>query len=241
VYAEDGAVAEIVERNEGSADCDSSFTEIHVGQDARVEYTKINALDSGAGYSDNAAAVEEDGTVNWLMLSTGADLYRSSIASRLAGARSELQYNLGFLAADDQHLDHIAHVIHDGDSTRCDMDSRGVVMDQARAVYRGVQQVEQTTSGTKSFQDEKTIMIGNDCEADTTPQLQINNNEVEATHAATTGHIDEEDLFYLKSRGVTAAEAKREIITGMFDELIETGNDHGKDVIHSKIAATLQS
>lgn len=239
VYAEKGSAAEVVERNAGGADCDSSFTEIYVGDDATVSYTKLNALSEGNGYADNAAYVADEGTVNWLMLSVGSTLYRNSITTRLAGSRSTLQYNLGFLGADEQHMDYTAHVIHDGDNTRCNMDSRGVAMDKARTIYRGIQQVAETTSGTKSFQDEKTILIGDDCEADTTPQLQINNNEVEATHAATTGHIDEESLFYMKSRGITENEAKREIVTGMFDNLIEHGNQQGKEVIHRKIRETL--
>jgi len=149
VYAEDGAIAEIVERNEGMADCDSAFTEVHVGRDAHVAYTKINALDDGTGYADSAATVQANGTVQWLMLSTGSALYRNSITTRLAGPRSSLDYRLGFLAAADQHMDHTAQVIHDADSTRCDMDSRGVVMDEARAVYRGIQQVSDAAGGTE--------------------------------------------------------------------------------------------
>lgn len=239
VYAADGSAAQIVERNTGSADCDSSFTEVYVGENANVSYTKINDLGQGRGYSDNAAHVASEGTINWLMLSTGSELYRNSILTRLAGSRSTLQYDLGFLAADTQHMDHTAHVIHDGDNTRCNMDSRGVVMEQARVIYKGVQQVENTTTGTKSFQDEKTILIGNECEADTTPQLQIENNEVEATHAATTGHIDEEDLFYMQSRGLNAAQAQKEIVTGMFDDLIGA-NGAGRDVFHRKIQKHLQ-
>ncbi len=239
VYVEDGAVASVVERNQGNGETDSSFTEVYVGEDATLHYTKINDLNTDLGYAENSATVQENGRFNVLLLSTGSDLYRNRWQTILNGPHAQYAYNLGFLAADEQHMDITTHVVHGADSTQCDMDSRGVAMDRSRTVYKGVQEVTENAEQTKSFQDETTIMIGNDCEADTTPQLQIDNNDVVATHAATTGHIDEEDLFYMKSRGVPEREAKREIITGMFDDLIEQGTDDGKDVIHRKIADTL--
>lgn len=239
VYVEDGAVATVVERNKGDGSTDSSFTELYVGRDATLHYTKINDLETDMGYAENAATVQENGQFNSLMLSVGSDLYRNRLTTELAGPRSSFQYNCGFLAADDQHMDITTHVVHAADSTRCDMDARGVAMDRSRTIYKGVQEVTENAEATESFQDETTIMIGDDCEADTTPQLQIDNNDVIATHAATTGHIDEEDLFYMKSRGLHETEAKREIITGMFDDLIEQGTDDGKNVMHRKIANTL--
>lgn len=119
-------------------------------------------------------------------------------------------------------MDHTAHVIHAADRTSCDMESRGVAMDASRAVYKGVQEVEEGAEGTESFQNEKTVVLGDDAEADTTPQLRIDNSDVEATHAATTGHVDRGDLYYMMSRGLREERAKQEIISGMFDDLLET-------------------
>ncbi len=239
VYVEDGAVVDVVERNTGGGETDSSFTELYVGTDATLNYTKINDLDTALGYAENAATVAENGQFTILMLSVGSDVYRNRLRTELTGPRANLQYRCGFLAGGEQHMDITTHVVHAADNTRCDMDSRGVAMDASRTIYRGVQEVLENAEATESFQDEKTVMIGDACEADTTPQLQIDNNDVVATHAATTGHINEEDLFYLKSRGVPETAAQREIITGMFDDLIDHSNEDGKDVIHRKIERTL--
>lgn len=237
IAVEDGAAAQAVETLEGDADQHTAITEIQVGADASLSYTKLNALDRGIGYVEQGATVGERGTISWRLTAIGSDLYRERTETVLDGPESTLDHRLGFLAADDQHMDITAHVTHAADNTRCDIDARGVALDASRTIYKGVQEVKENAEGTQSFQDETTVMIGDRCEADTTPQLQIDNNDVEATHAATTGHIDEEDLFYLTSRGVREAEATREIVTGMFDDLLES--DTAEAAIHRKIADTL--
>lgn len=237
VAVEDGAAAKVEETVEGDADQHTTVTEIRVGRDASLSYGKINALDRGLGYAENGAVVAEQGTINWTLTAAGSDLYREHTETVLDGPRSTLDHRLGFLAADEQHMDITAHVTHAADNTRCDIDARGVALDAARTIYKGVQAVEENAEGTQSFQDETTVMIGDRCEADTTPQLQIDNNDVEATHAATTGHIDAEDLFYLTSRGVREEAATREIVTGMFDDLLDS--DTAESVVHEKINNTL--
>ncbi len=237
VVAEPGSSAAVVERNTGAASTDSSLVEVQVGEDASLQYTKVNALGGGTGYADSAAQVAENASVDWLVLSTGADLYRNTVTTELAGRRSVLDYRLGFIAAGEQHMDHTAEVVHAADTTRCDMDSRGVAFDASRTVYKGVQEVADGAEGTKSFQDETTVLVGDDAEADTTPQLRIDNSDVEATHAATTGHVDEHDLFYMESRGLPEAAAKREIILGMFDDLVDEQEAH--DAVRQKIRDAL--
>ncbi|MDY6770101.1 MAG: SufD family Fe-S cluster assembly protein [Candidatus Nanohaloarchaea archaeon] len=237
VIVEDGAAAEVVERNQGSGAVDSSVVEVVVGADATLRYTKINDLDDATGYADCHARVAANGEVRWTVASTGADLYRNTVTTALEGRAARLDYRLGFLAARDQHLDHTATVVHAADDTRCDIEARGVALDRSRAVYKGVQEVAEGAEGTESFQDERTVLVGDDAEADTTPQLRIDNHDVEATHAATTGHVDEEDLFYMRSRGIAESAAKREIITGMFDDLFDAAP--ARLAVHRAIDAAL--
>lgn len=232
----DGASAEVVEEHRGEGVA-TAVAEVEVGLDATLDHARLSAL-SGTGYAVQDAEVAQHGEMRWTLLATGGDLSRLDTTTRLAGPRSRLDYRLGFLAAGDQHMDATAHVVHGADHTRCDMTSRGVAMDGARAVYRGVQEVLQGADGTKSFQDEKTVLIGEDAEADTTPQLRIDDNDVEATHAATTGHLDERDLFYMRSRGVDEATARREIVRGMLDDLFPE-NSILREEVHRRVAETL--
>ncbi|MDY6768601.1 MAG: SufD family Fe-S cluster assembly protein [Candidatus Nanohaloarchaea archaeon] len=234
----DAASATVVEENRGSGVMDAGIVEVHAGDAADLTYRKYNALEGGTGYADAHATVGADATINWLVVSTGADLYRSTVETVLAGPRSRLDYRLGFLSAGEQHMDHTARVAHAADNTACDIDARGVALDASRAVYKGVQEVEEGAEGTESYQDERTVLIGEEAEADTTPQLRIDNHDVEATHAATTGHVNEKDLFYMQSRGLTDAAAKRSIITGMFDDLAAAGD--ARDLLHGKIDAALR-
>ncbi|MCJ7479208.1 MAG: SufD family Fe-S cluster assembly protein [Candidatus Nanohaloarchaeota archaeon QJJ-7] len=237
VIAGEGSAARVVERNQGDGRVDSSITEVIVEEGADLRFERLNELGEAVGYSDSYAEVGKDARIGWTVMSTGSELYRSSVRTELTGPRSKLDYRLGFLSSGEQHMDHSSHVIHSADNTRCDMDSRGVALDSSRAVYKGVQEVKQGAEGTKSFQDERTVLVGEEAEADTTPQLRIDNHDVEATHAATTGHVDDEDLFYMMSRGLREVEAKRELIQGMFDDLLDS--DGAEEAIYRNVEESL--
>ncbi|MFB6166919.1 MAG: SufD family Fe-S cluster assembly protein [Candidatus Nanohaloarchaea archaeon] len=238
VEVEDGVEVEVIEENLGTGFLDSSMTEAVLGDSAELEYTRLNSLGECAGYSVSRVHTGENSTVDWTTVSTGSELYRNKVRTELRGRHSQLCYRLGFLSSSEQHMDHTAEVVHASDSTSCDIDARGVAMDSSRAVYKGVQQVDEEAENTESFQNEKTVVMGEDAEADTTPQLRIDNSDVEATHAATTGHIDKQDLFYMRSRGIRGERARREIISGMFEDLLDA---EAMSLVKRKIEDSLTS
>ena len=102
-----------------------------------------------------------------------------------------------------------------------DLVTRGVIDDVARSVYEGVQDVGSGAWDTNSYQRENTLMLSDGSEADASPKLIINNHDTEASHSATVGQVDQEELFYMTSRGVDEEDATNMLVEGFFIPVLD--------------------
>ena len=103
--------------------------------------------------------------------------------------------------------------------TNCRVDVKGVVSNGARVKIKGTVKIDKGASGSDSFLAMKLLMLDDKSSAVAEPELEIENNEVKASHSASVGRIDEEQLFYLESRGVEKTEAEKLIINGFLGEV----------------------
>lgn len=205
-------------RNEGLL---TSVNEIYVGENATVNYGAVEASDSELTYSRRKAVVGDYGSMNWLNSQFTGDLKRTKIETVLKGDNSETEKLAVWYPTGEQHNDISMHAFHYGENTRCQMDSRAVVDDKARSVYEGLQHVGDRADDTQSFQDESVLMLSDNCEVDASPKLMINDPNVEASHAASAGNLPEKELHYLKSRGLDEDQARRLIVKGYFEPVME--------------------
>jgi len=160
-------------------------------------------------------------TVNWVEGNVGSRLTKSSVETLLDGEGSETKTVGAFFGHDDQHFDVAARVWHKNEHTTADLVTRGVLDDEARSVYEGVQDVGKDAWDTSSYQRENTLMLSDQSEADASPKLIINNHDTEASHSATVGQVDKEDLFYMTSRGVPDKLAKNMLVEGFFVPVLD--------------------
>ena len=121
----------------------------------------------------------------------------------------------------DQHFDVGSRVWHEAEHTTADLVTRGVLDDEARSVYEGVQDVGESAWSTSSYQRENTLMLSDESEADASPKLIINNHDTEASHSATVGQVDDEDLLYMVSRGIDEDDATDMLVEGFFVPVLE--------------------
>ena len=220
VDTETSSELNITEEFRGSPEVQTSFNEFYIGDDSTVRYGAIESTDGGFSYAHRKAVAGRDATVNWLNSQFGGDLNRTKIETVLKGDNSSTEKTGVWYPVDDQHIDISLHVKHVGDNTKCDMDSRAVVDDKARSVYEGLQKVGNDAEDTKSFQDEKALMLSDKAEADASPKLMIENPEVEASHAASAGNIPEDELHYMESRGISGEQARRLVVKGFFEPVM---------------------
>lgn len=224
VETEENAELEIIENFQGNAEFFSTTTEIYAAGNSTVRYRELEGTASKFYHSLNTAETERDAKINWLTANFGAEKLRQLNRTRLAGDNSEVHDQGLFFLSGQQHHDVSKQVKHRAENTECRMNTRGTVRDSSRSVYEGVQDVGEEAPGTSSFQHEETLMLSDKSEADASPKLVIENNDVEATHAAAAGKPSEEKLHYLKSRGLDEREARKLVVKGFYQLLLEEIN-----------------
>jgi Fe-S cluster assembly protein SufD len=141
--------------------------------------------------------------------------------TQLAGAGSSARVTGAYAGHGQQHLDFDTTQEHAAPSTTSDLAFRGVLEDTATAVWRGMIKVDPGAQQTDAFQESRNLLLSKRAHADAIPGLEIEANEVRCTHAAAIAQVDPEQLFYLRSRGAGEAEAKRLVIEGFLEALVQ--------------------
>ncbi|WP_414836973.1 SufD family Fe-S cluster assembly protein [Candidatus Nanohalococcus occultus] len=221
VETEESAELQITESFEGSAENVTSFDEFYLSENSTVNYGCVQSVDADFIYSRKKAVLEDYSKINWLNSSFGGQLARTKIETLLKGDGTETEKLATWYPTGQQHIDTSLHVRHMGENTKCQMDSRAVVDDEARSVYEGLQKVEEVAEDTSSFQDEEVLVLSDKAEVDASPKLMIENPDVEASHAASTGSIDDKKQHYIQSRGLNDDAAEKLIVKGFFEPVLQ--------------------
>ncbi len=228
VVLERGAEVTVLQRCAGGPDADAppalvtAVVEAELGDGAHLRFIELQQWGEGAAvYATRQAMLGRDAHVQWLLGEIGGGTVRSSTTSVLEGAGSEALALLAFFAGGRQHLDLAATLRHHGPHTNGLLLAKGVLAGTARAVYRGTSDIRRGAKGSDSQQKENTLHLGHGVRSDVIPALYIDENDLQAGHAATTGKLDPEQLFYMQSRGLPVREAERLIVHGFFAPLLE--------------------
>ncbi|HET7323977.1 MAG TPA: Fe-S cluster assembly protein SufD [Halococcus sp.] len=220
----------------------SGLVEIDAGENSHVQYGSLQHLDENTyNYTLKRGHADTYGTVNWIEGNLGSRLTKSSVETRLLGEGAESKIVGAFFGHNDQHFDVASRVWHEAEHTTADLVTRGVLDDEARSVYEGVQDVGSEAWDTNSYQRENTLMLSDESEADASPKLIINNHDTEASHSASVGQVDATDLFYMTSRGVSPRAARNMLVEGFFVPVLEEIEvEEFRDDLGDLIAARLR-
>ena len=238
-------ILESIESGDNEVDDDryfSNLVEIAAGENANVQFGSLQNLDDDSyTYSLKRGVTDAYATIDWIESNFGSKLTRSDVETELNGDGSESQIVGTFFGTDDQHFDLNARVWHQAEHTTADLVTRGVLDDVARSVYEGVQDVGEDAWNTSSYQRENTLMLSDDAEADASPKLIIHNHDTEASHSATVGQVDAEDLFYLESRSIDSHTARNMLVEGFFVPVLEEiAVDEFRDDVEELVFERLQ-
>ena len=141
--------------------------------------------------------------------------------TRLSGKGSSAKVTGAYAGAGSQHLDFDTTQEHAAPSTTSDLAFRGVLEQEATAVWRGMIRVDPGAQQTDAFQESRNLILSRSAHADAIPGLEIEADDVRCTHAAAVAQIDAEQLHYLRSHGLSEAEARSLIIEGFLEALVE--------------------
>jgi Fe-S cluster assembly protein SufD len=222
VVAEPHSKATVVFRFEGSATL-ADNVEIVVGEGANLTVGSVaDWADDAVHHTHHHGRVGRDATLRHVAVSFGGDLVRmnTSIAYDGPGGEAEL---LGLYFADaGQHLEHRLFVDHNAPRTRSNVDYKGALQGQgAHSVWIGDVLIRKVAEGIETYESNRNLVLTDGCPADSVPNLEIETGEIEgAGHASTTGRFDDQQLFYLQSRGIHEDEARRLVVHGFFADII---------------------
>jgi Fe-S cluster assembly protein SufD len=247
VVAEESASVTILERQSTGDDLEgnryySGVVEAIAGENAHIQYGALQNLSEDTyNYQVKRGHAGVYGQVNWIDGNIGTRLTKSSVETRLLGDGSESKIVGAFFGHEDQHFDIASRVWHEAEHTTADLVTRGVLDHEARSVYEGVQDVGSGAWSTNSYQRENTLMLSDDSEADASPKLIINNHDTEASHSATVGQVDSEDLLYMTSRGIDEAQATDMLVEGFFVPVLEeVAVDELREDLEELVSARLE-
>jgi FeS assembly protein SufB len=200
----------------------TGVTEIFVGDGAEVNYGSLHNTSSGIySFIRRKALSKRDSRVRWISGWLGGKLTISKIESQLGLPGAEVEDTQIVFGSGKQHFDLTSHVIHVSDHTKGNVLIKGIVKDKGRAVFNGLVDIEKDAFDVDTYLAEHAMLLNPGARADAIPSLQINNSNVKAGHGATVGQIDEEQIFYLMTRGLTEFQAKQLIVEGFFEPAID--------------------
>jgi Fe-S cluster assembly protein SufD len=200
----------------------AAITEIFAEENAKVGFHYLcKAADAHRHFGSLSAKVEQNATMNWFWGAFGGKLNRVKMDTILAGAGSTTENNGVFIGKNKEHLDATTNVHHKAENTTNNMEVKGIMKDSSSAIYRGLIKIFKEGRGTNSYLSNHVLKLSERAIANSIPALEIDNNEVKASHGATVGQIDEEQLFYLRSRGLSQEEAEHLIVNGFLMPLVE--------------------
>ena len=212
----------IVVEHTGSARYSAS-TSVLVGDGASVNILTLQDwADDTVHLGRDAIRVGRDATVRHTAVSFGGDLVRLNVNVEYAGPGGDVEL-LGLYFADDgQHLEHRLFADHNAPRTKSHVVYKGALQGKgAHTVWIGNVLIRKVAEGIETFEENRNLVLTDGCWADSVPNLEIQTGEiVGAGHASATGRFDDEQLFYLRSRGIEETEARRLVVHGFFADLI---------------------
>ena len=226
IVLEEGAEAEVWEQwLSADPSIDSLFnavTEIVVGPNARLRYVCGQELSEKSWvFGAQRAEVERDGSLDWVALGFGSGNGKVHLETKLAGPGSHAKVTGAYATRGRQHIDFDTLQVHAAENTVSDLAFRGILDGRSSAVWGGMIKVDVGAQQTDAFQESRNLILSKKAHADAIPGLEIEANDVRCTHAAAIAQIDQDQLFYLRSRGLGEAVATRLVIEGFLAELVE--------------------
>ncbi|WP_422930641.1 Fe-S cluster assembly protein SufD [Singulisphaera sp. PoT] len=222
IVLEDGAEATFVRETTGRDRGDDAAlhvgaVEIFVGTGARLQFVNIQNWDLKTWhFSRERALVGRDATLQWTVGALGSRLAKVNQEVALTGQGAKAQVNGVMFTSGRQHLAYFTRQDHMAPNTNSDLLYKGGLKDSSRVVWKGMIRVEKDAQKTDAYQKNENLILSDTARADSIPGLEIEANDVRCTHGATAGRVDEDMIFYSRSRGIDEETAIRLIVEGFF-------------------------
>ena len=199
----------------------SLVSEVVAHEGAKINYSSItNQPGQKRGTILRRGLTYRDSLINWNVAAMDeADVYHDN-TTNILGDGSEANLKIVTLGVKEQKTYFNSEVVNQGLSSKGDILQHGVVLDRSHIVFNGVGFIVKGATGSNAYQSSRMLTLSSEAKADANPMLLIDENDVMAGHGASLGRIDEEQLYYLQSRGLTRKESSRLLVHGFLSPVI---------------------
>ena len=200
----------------------AGIVEIQVMQDATMKFVELQSWGRHVwNFSHERARVERGGNLDWIFGAIGSRLTKNFSELDLAGEGAQGRMSGFYFTDGNQHLDHDTQQNHLAPHTTSDLLFKGALKGKSRSVWQGMIYVAPGAQKTDGYQANRNLVLSDGARADSIPGLEILADDVRCTHGATVGKLEQEPIFYLKSRGIPQAEAEKIVVEGFFDPIFQ--------------------
>lgn len=246
IYLESGAavtyVHEAASPEESGSAMHTGIVEIHVGENANLRFVELQSWGRHVwNFSHERARVARGGNLDWIFGAVGSKLTKNFSDLDLVGEGAQGRMSGFYFTDGDQHLDHDTQQNHLAPRTTSDLLFKGALRGKSRSVWQGMIYVAPGAQKTDGYQANRNLVLDDQARADSIPGLEILADDVRCTHGATVGKLEQEPLFYLKSRGIPQKEAEQLVVEGFFDPIMqripfEGVRERFQQAIHDKLS-----
>ncbi len=214
------ASSPVVKVGPGGLHC--GLTEVRVGPGARLRLVTLQNWDQNVWhFAQQRAQVAEQASLQWTVGALGARLAKVDQHVLLTGPDAQAEVNGVMFAEARQHLAYHTRQHHQVGHTKSDLLYKAALQDQSHLVWRGMIRVDQDAQKTDAYQRNDNLILSDHARVDSIPGLEIRAHDVRCTHGATTGRVDDEQVFYAATRGLTPNEAVQVVVLGFFQQVLD--------------------
>ncbi len=226
IILEDGARATLLEETtsamEDIAGLHVGCVELIVGRNANLRYVQLQNWNQNSWhFAHQAGVVGSNASLQWTVVGLGSKLSHIHQDINLNGRAATAEVNGVTFASDRQKISYYTQQHHKAQGTHSDLLYKEVLRDDARVIWRGMIKVDPAAQQTDGYQRSDALMLSDRARCDSIPGLEIEADDVRCTHGATTGRVDQEQIFYCMSRGISRKEAMHMIVEGFFQQVYD--------------------
>ncbi len=242
IWAEEGSQITFLTESYGSETRGalSEVVEVYLKDNSSVSYSNIQNLSHECVFLSNKRAVcGKDASMNWTLGNFGGSVTRSRLDSLFAREGSGAEVVEVVFGDGSQKFDLVSDLTHKAPNTKGRILSNAVLKESSRSIFKGMIRISKEAKNSNAYLAGHGILLSPNARSDAIPGLEISTNEVKATHSASVAQIDEEQVFYMMTRGVPEDEAKKFIVLGFLEPGIsrirsEELRDSIRDLIEAK-------
>ena len=226
VVLEEGAQATLMSEMKSTEGAEKGLhcgaIELMVAPGANLRFVNLQYWAHGVWhFAHQRAIVDRDATLQWTIGALGSKLAKVNQHVELVGQGAHSQVNGVIFTEGKQHLTYHTLQHHRAPHTTSDFLYKSALQDSSRTVWRGMIKVDPEAQKTDGYQRNDNLVLSAKARADSIPGLEIEADDVRCTHGSTSGRVDEEQIFYCRSRGFTRKEATRAIVAGFFQQIFD--------------------